>query len=390
MKRLLSLTIAFSLALPTFSQSMPDVIYYNEGWGICEKPLASCYRVGKMVIDSFWYFKGPVRDYYMDGRLRMEGTYDELGLKNGLFKSFYENGNPKSIGNYSNNSMNGNWKFFYPNGKDKAEILFQDLDFVFINFWDSTGNKLLEGSSGKFTWPVNENRFDYTYILKGEFLNGKRHGAWNFFGNFFGLKEAQFKEVYEKGNFKKGISHSVSHDVRYKEPMNINLTPYELVGAEQFEADTYFEAHRNAENFYNYLFHQKPLLYTDTSSGFEGSLVFMINKLSDFRSRFDYDEKKYNGRISFLLDEEGLPKNINVEGNVTENEKQILSFLTGKFRNLKMPGVNKVGIEKYHTIYFFSFDSKDYIKDADINFKDLIFSHLPPEQAIKKVRFVKE
>ena len=44
----------------------------------------------------------------------------------GIFKTFYENGNIKSEQNYLNWKFNGKWKIFYENGNIKSENNYQD------------------------------------------------------------------------------------------------------------------------------------------------------------------------------------------------------------------------------------------------------------------------
>jgi antitoxin component YwqK of YwqJK toxin-antitoxin module len=62
------------------------------------------------------------KEYYNDKTLKVEGQYDE-GLKTGIWKNYYENGQLKSIGNYESfgGEKNGGWKYYYENGQLKSE-----------------------------------------------------------------------------------------------------------------------------------------------------------------------------------------------------------------------------------------------------------------------------
>ena len=54
----LSLIIVINLPVKAKAQKITDTIFYNGAWQICEKPLAKYYRIGTLVIDSFWYYTG--------------------------------------------------------------------------------------------------------------------------------------------------------------------------------------------------------------------------------------------------------------------------------------------------------------------------------------------
>jgi len=57
--------------------------------------------------------------YYVDGKsvLAEIGNYLSDGKQIGIWKSYYENGQLKSIGNYSNGKKEGVWKWYHENGK---------------------------------------------------------------------------------------------------------------------------------------------------------------------------------------------------------------------------------------------------------------------------------
>jgi antitoxin component YwqK of YwqJK toxin-antitoxin module len=60
-------------------------------------------------------------EYQYNGNTLIEQiTYNSNSLKNGDYKSYYENGKLKSEGKYSNNLQEGLWNYYYKNGKLKG------------------------------------------------------------------------------------------------------------------------------------------------------------------------------------------------------------------------------------------------------------------------------
>jgi hypothetical protein len=72
------LLFLFFILLPSsllFTQEKKDTIYFDEDWSICEKPVAEYYRVCELNRDSLFFYKGEVKDYYINGELEMTGDY---------------------------------------------------------------------------------------------------------------------------------------------------------------------------------------------------------------------------------------------------------------------------------------------------------------------------
>ena len=94
-------------------------------------------------------YTGPFRDYYLNGKLRMEGSLYEgklegnvksyyssgvlqdnvffiSGLKEGPFEMYHVNGKIKEKGTYSNNGFSGLYRRFYSTGKLATELVYFD------------------------------------------------------------------------------------------------------------------------------------------------------------------------------------------------------------------------------------------------------------------------
>jgi hypothetical protein len=109
------------------------------------------------------------RVYYQNGKLKSEGVYLNDSIKNGWFKSYYEDGTIKSSATFLNGLQNGKTVFFYKRGKMEQEVFWKngksygnanyyfqngkldtyscyDLfgEIMYVMKWDSLGNKIKE------------------------------------------------------------------------------------------------------------------------------------------------------------------------------------------------------------------------------------------------------
>ncbi|MBK9255985.1 MAG: toxin-antitoxin system YwqK family antitoxin [Saprospiraceae bacterium] len=65
---------------------------------------------------------GERKIYYESGKLEILENYDQNGMLQGLYQTFYEDGTLKSEKTYQNNVLTGIAKGFHPNGKLKEEV----------------------------------------------------------------------------------------------------------------------------------------------------------------------------------------------------------------------------------------------------------------------------
>jgi antitoxin component YwqK of YwqJK toxin-antitoxin module len=63
--------------------------------------------------------------FWKNGNVENEGVFKE-GKKHGLFESFFENGQLKSKINYQMGEYNGSWEWFYPNGQIEQKGMFKN------------------------------------------------------------------------------------------------------------------------------------------------------------------------------------------------------------------------------------------------------------------------
>lgn len=382
-----------------FSQRS-DTLYMNSKWQICEKPFASYYRFGKIVIDTFWYYRGYVADYYMTDTMEMEGTYSDIGEKNGLFVFYYPNGNTKAKGNYVNNHLKGEWEYYYRNGNLRMRVDYagDDRNFIVTDFQDSTGKSLAKNGTGSFEMYVDiPSRFS-TYRLEGEFKDGKRDGTWKFYGYIPAKEheEVMIKEVYDKGELKKGFIYSSFTGLMdtYKKPIdNIKLIEYgKLKATEYFSKDpTSFRNMKDDQDLADFLIKRETPAFDVEGESFEESFedVFKTLNTTTVIRYFNNPEKIYNGIVTLNLSDSGNIEEIEITGNLTEKEKEYMTFFFKKFKNIHDITVENVSIDAYHKIYFYSvifaeFVPKRYL--SSLPEKQFLFAPVPYEKLKEMIK----
>ncbi len=201
---------------------------------------------------------------FENGFLRYEGITDASGLRQGLWKEYYETGELKSKGYYKNSSMINQWKFyfenqeieiigkynnkgkkigewqwFYPNG----ELLMLEnwrngeLDGEFFEYGEegdtiTAGNYYMDEEDGD--WYYNNRGM----IEKGAYYEGMRTGKWmvwypdgkvafdmNFDQDLYDGKYTAYWEngrVKVEGKYEAGIPIGVW--LQYDEEGNVQLT----------------------------------------------------------------------------------------------------------------------------------------------------------------------
>jgi len=119
---------------------------------------------------------------FQDGWLRYEGITDMNGLRQGLWKEYYQTGELRSKGKYKNSLPVGEWRFY-----------FQDKSIEIIGDYDQKGRKVGEwiwfypsGDSmmvahyedGDLDGEYVEYDEQGTPIVKGEYVAGLEEGSW--------------------------------------------------------------------------------------------------------------------------------------------------------------------------------------------------------------------
>ncbi|MEQ1676586.1 MAG: hypothetical protein ABL876_07790 [Chitinophagaceae bacterium] len=382
--KLVFAVLFFHTANTTAWSQRSDTLYLNSKWQICEKPFASYYRFGRIVIDTFWFYTGYIADHYLNDTLEMDGYYSSLGEKNGFFSFYYPDGKPKASGEYINNKMFGVWEYYHRNGNLRLRINYtgDNMNYTVLDFIDSTGKVMTKDSTGTFEMVVQYNPRLVNYRLEGEFKNGKRTGTWKYYA-YIPSKDAEemrLKEVYENGVLKKGSFYSIYSGVleTYKKPQN-NITLIEfqkLKTTEYFAKDpTSFRNWNNDQDLADFLINRQAPAYDVEGSSFEESFTDVLKTLNtpQVLRYFKDPAKIYNGEVLINLSDSGDIEEIEITGNLSEKEKEYMLFFLKKFKNIHEIIVENVGIDAYHKIYFYSLIFAEFIPKRYL-------THLPEKQ----------
>lgn len=391
---ILNLLIPFFclLQLCTAAQNT-DTLYFNKSWQICEKPFAEYYRFGKIVIDTFWYYTGPVRDYYLTDTIQMEGEYSAIGYKEGHFSFYYPSGKMVASGNYSNNMRTGSWEFYHPNGMLHYRIIYNgdDVNFAVMDNIDSSGNVLAKDGTGTFKMRLKDYYYANNYNLTGEFLNGNRHGTWKFDRPGATEKEgSMYIEEYSNGEFKKGKQFNAligGYETYKKMQLATKIIDYDkFATSEAFAKDrTSFRNTQNDQDLAEYLINRQAPAFSTESESFEESFFKVLSTLNNgsFTKYFSKPDKMYNGQISINVSDSGDIEDVEITGNLDDKEKEYMLFFIKKFKNIHDLAIENVAIDAYHKIYFYTVDFQDFFKGYYKNIPPIrmfLFNYQPYDQ----------
>lgn len=229
-KLLLLYTLTFYSTISCFGQ---NEFYFTEFWKLTTKENAKFVRIGKLKEGS--KFIGSFADYSIDQIKLQEGSYNEDGIKDGIFKSYYPTGAFYSEGIYANGEISGTWTFYYENGSVDKKIRFAPSGFIFEFWQNEEGRVLIENGTGKWNEEIEFG------IINAEFTNGLRAGDWVLKSQYDdvlvqesynkkGKVKSQDKTKFPNILFEQNIANHLieqldGHDVTKKEYPNILSLP---------------------------------------------------------------------------------------------------------------------------------------------------------------------
>jgi antitoxin component YwqK of YwqJK toxin-antitoxin module len=116
-----------------------------------EKEVLYEYPTGKPKTEVTYKVKGDkrikylVETYYPNGNKESESYFDEEGKRHGIFKFWYENGNPWSETEFKHGIKDGINRAYYKEGGKRFEGQFKNDKRAGIwYFWDKKGNQVLQ------------------------------------------------------------------------------------------------------------------------------------------------------------------------------------------------------------------------------------------------------
>lgn len=229
-------------------------MFFSNSYNFTEQGCAENRRYTR--IDTYGDFFQTFTDLNSDNTVIARGFYSE-GQKNGLFETFYPNGQLKSKGNYKDGRPVGDWFYFYPDGKPERQLLVNAADTFLLQFYDVKGQHTVVDGNGVFNGAVAANdRFFHTQITAaGNIVHGKADGEWK---SFLGDRP-YCTEKFDKGVFISGEQTSIMlgrkkyNNLSYLRYLFLNsyiesLEQFRVVKCPTFKFDTAGAVVRNNTN----------------------------------------------------------------------------------------------------------------------------------------------
>jgi antitoxin component YwqK of YwqJK toxin-antitoxin module len=137
--------------------------------------------IAKGLIDELGYKQGDWEYYYLSGKLKKKGSYKD-DLEEGNWTFLFETGETEQKGSYSNGKKNGDWVWYYPSGNVlRKENFRKGKEDGFMFELTNEGDTIIRGDY------IDGQRDGYWYYHmgdhteKGEYRNDKRFGVWVFY-----------------------------------------------------------------------------------------------------------------------------------------------------------------------------------------------------------------
>jgi hypothetical protein len=271
-----------------FANPYSDTIYYNLDWSICEQPIAHFFRVGELNTQPYWYFKDQQKDFYINGKIEMEGQYSHDGFKNGIFTFYYSNGKIKKQGGFEKDEMKGIWSYYRGDGSLYFQLYcINNKSFTPLFILGQSGDTLLKNGSGNFQFSAKDYPEVFntvsSYFIEGQCSEGKKEGKWNYY-SFLPDKTLLAVENYKKGIFKNGKHFSRVNSTQFlNDPVQFfDLRPKKFTSTETFALDHVFVENRTQEEaqrqMINFLFYGQTPLLVSQSASLKNNIVDYINQ----------------------------------------------------------------------------------------------------------------
>jgi uncharacterized protein len=144
--------------------------------------------ISQGIVDDAGNRNGKWKDFYADGKVYAEGTYNE-NRRSGTWKFFAEDGRVEQTGSYNNGRPDGLWKWYYENNS----ILREEEYF-----------------QGKRDGAFTEYSVNGDIITQGQYSDGEKNGEWKFKsanntedGKYIiGLRDGLWKSWYAEGKLR--------------------------------------------------------------------------------------------------------------------------------------------------------------------------------------------
>lgn len=207
-------------------------LFYDSLWALNTKAQARFFR-NSWIDTTYYMFLGPVMDYYVEGKLAMQGKYVG-GVKSGTFTFYYLNGEKMMHGDFQDNQMVGIWRYFYPDGNPKQSIEFTSNDFKVLSYYDKSGTEKVKDGNGLWEGYYFSLNLKDTVYITGKVINGFKDDWWVYYDD---SGTRLYEEKYKEGEFKSGKAYNSSGVIANKtdDPLGKGIfLPHSISYTERF------------------------------------------------------------------------------------------------------------------------------------------------------------
>lgn len=417
-KLTLLLIVQLAAAEKCFTQVFRDTLYYDYKWAICEKPIASFYRIAEIhTTSNNAFFTGRVRDFYGNGQMEMEGNYDSLGKKDGRFVFYNKMGKQAAVGEFKKDVPMGIWSYFDKDERLNVQLKFDGaLDFTPFFVVSSAGDTMLRNGNGKFNIATTDFPYVFhngdtvrlssgtSYTIQGSSREGKKEGRWI---TSTSSNPSFADELYKQGSFVKGRwVYANRTTAPLSKPVKLvmaNTFYNKFLATEQFSKDHVFNSYgsdHSGEAVARFLFDKQLPFIVSRSTSFEhniadfmrqviasidmdkinqgkniwqGSInavadhfngeaaVLLYSVQSDQKERWEISRvipitsmPKINVEVTYTLEPEGQLSNITTKGNLDKDDLARLTYYLSCLSNLKPKVENGKPIAVAGKMYLFT------------------------------------
>jgi len=176
--KLLLVLAAFFLSNHVKCEITQVKLYFDKNWSVCKPEVASYYRICNW--DSkIRFYEGGFTDFQTNGTKIAEGNYN-LGLKNGEFKFYFENGSEKITAFFTNDKPDRIWSWYYPNKLVHFKIDFTNDNLNITEINNESGNSVM--SYAEFVYAFQNDPALNTMKIIGTIKDNKKEGKWKIVG----------------------------------------------------------------------------------------------------------------------------------------------------------------------------------------------------------------
>lgn len=194
----------------SYNKGVPEGVhrfYDKEGKVDNSKIYRKGILVGEGIYDEEGVKQGLWKEYYDTGELRSEGKYED-GVRVGDWKYYYKNGKTEQKGKYVKGKPEGDWRWFHENGNPwREEVYFKGREDGASVEYNDTGlvvakGEYIEGEkAGKWVYEYGDHREEGSYkdgLRDGEWKSWYKNGDLSFEGKYVnGLEEGKHKWYYD-------------------------------------------------------------------------------------------------------------------------------------------------------------------------------------------------